>query len=72
MADIPENEEVLNLLKEQKGSRDLEKGTGMKFVLGLDDGRNEPVKDLNNATRIVLVDQDTVGAKRNNVCLLPV
>ncbi len=35
----------------------------MKYVLGLDDGRNEPIKDLDNATRIVLVDRDTVGAQ---------
>lgn len=35
----------------------------MKYVLGLEDGRNEPIKDLDNATRIVLVDKDTVGAE---------
>ncbi len=35
----------------------------MKYLLGLADGRNEPIKDLDNATRIVLVDQDTVGAE---------
>lgn len=35
----------------------------MKYVLGLEDGRNEPIKDLNNAKRIVLVDQETVGAE---------
>lgn len=35
----------------------------MKNVLGLADGRNEPIKDLDNAKRIVLVDQDTVGAE---------
>ena len=33
------------------------------FVLRLEDGRNEPIKDLTNATRIVLVDKDTVGAE---------
>lgn len=35
----------------------------MKHVLGLADGRNEPIKDLDNAQRIVLVDRDTVGAE---------
>jgi quercetin dioxygenase-like cupin family protein len=35
----------------------------MKYVLGLEDGRNEPIKDLDNAKRIVLVDQKTVGAE---------
>ncbi len=35
----------------------------MKYVLGLEDGRNEPIKDLDNAQRIVLVDKDTVGAE---------
>jgi len=35
----------------------------VKYVLGLEDGRNEPIKDLDNATRIVLVDRDTVGAE---------
>ena len=35
----------------------------MKFVIGLEDGRNEPIKDLNNATRIILADKDTVGAE---------
>lgn len=35
----------------------------MKNVLGLEDGRNEPIKDLDNAKRIVLVDKDTVGAE---------
>lgn len=35
----------------------------MKYVLGLEDGRNEPIKDLDNARRIVLVDQKTVGAE---------
>ena len=34
----------------------------MKYVLGLADGRNEPIKDLDNAKRIVLIDKDTVGA----------
>jgi quercetin dioxygenase-like cupin family protein len=35
----------------------------MKYVVGLEDGRNEPIKDLENAKRIVLVDQKTVGAE---------
>jgi mannose-6-phosphate isomerase-like protein (cupin superfamily) len=35
----------------------------MKYLLGLDDGRNEPIKDLDNARRVVLVDKDTVGAE---------
>jgi len=35
----------------------------MKYLLGLDDGRNEPIKDLDNARRVVLVDRDTVGAE---------
>jgi len=35
----------------------------MKYLLGLADGRNEPIKDLDNAKRVVLVDKDTVGAE---------
>ena len=35
----------------------------MKNLLSLKDGRNEPIKDLNNAQRVVLVDQGTVGAE---------
>lgn len=35
----------------------------MKYLLGLDDGRNEPIKNLDNATRVVLVDKETVGAE---------
>jgi quercetin dioxygenase-like cupin family protein len=35
----------------------------MKYLLGLSDGRNEPIKDLENAKRVVLVDKDTVGAE---------
>jgi len=27
----------------------------MKYVRGLDDGKNEPIKDLDNAKRIVIV-----------------
>jgi quercetin dioxygenase-like cupin family protein len=34
-----------------------------KNLLGLRDGRNEPIKDLDNATRVVLVDEGTVGAE---------
>ena len=37
--------------------------TDVKYLLKLGDGRNEPIKDLNNATRVVLVDKDTVGAE---------
>ena len=33
------------------------------YVLDIADGRNEPIKDLDNAKRLVLVDKDTVGAK---------
>lgn len=35
----------------------------MKYVIGLEAGRKEPIKDLENAERIVLVDQETVGAE---------
>jgi quercetin dioxygenase-like cupin family protein len=35
----------------------------MKYLPGLAHGRNEPIKDLDNATRVVLVDKDTVGAE---------
>ena len=34
-----------------------------KYLLKLADGRNEPIKDLNNATRIVLVDKENAGAE---------
>lgn len=34
-----------------------------KYLLRLDDGRDEPIKDLSNATRVILVDKDTVGAE---------
>ncbi len=34
-----------------------------KYLIKLSDGRNEPIQDLEHASRIVLVDQDTVGAK---------
>jgi quercetin dioxygenase-like cupin family protein len=35
----------------------------MKYVFGITDGRDEPIKDLDNAKRVVLVDKDTVGAE---------
>ncbi|MCE5335705.1 MAG: cupin domain-containing protein [Desulfobacteraceae bacterium] len=35
----------------------------MKYVLSVEDGRDEPIKDLDNAKRVVLVDKDTVGAE---------
>lgn len=35
----------------------------MKYVISKEDGRNEPIKDLDNATRIILADKDTVGAE---------
>ena len=36
---------------------------GCKYLLKLTDGRNEPIKDLNDSTRIVLVDRETAGAE---------
>ncbi|MDA8164365.1 MAG: cupin domain-containing protein [Desulfobacteraceae bacterium] len=35
----------------------------MKYLLKLEDGRDEPIKNLDNAKRVVLVDKDTVGAE---------
>jgi mannose-6-phosphate isomerase-like protein (cupin superfamily) len=35
----------------------------MKYVVNLDEGRNEPIKDLDKAKRVVLVDKDTMGAE---------
>jgi len=35
----------------------------IKYFLKPEDGRNEPIKDLDNSTRVVLVDKDTVGAE---------
>jgi quercetin dioxygenase-like cupin family protein len=35
----------------------------MRYMFGLDEGRNEPIKDLDNARRVVLVDEETVGAQ---------
>jgi len=37
--------------------------TNSKYLITLEQGRNEPIKDLDNATRVVLVDKDTVGAE---------
>ena len=33
------------------------------YLIRPDEGRNEPIKDLDNATRVILVDKDTVGAE---------
>ncbi len=34
-----------------------------QFILDLIHGKNEPIKDLDGASRIILVDEDTVGAE---------
>lgn len=34
-----------------------------KNIIKLADGRNEPIQDLEGAERIVLIDQETVGAR---------
>ena len=34
-----------------------------KHVLKMEDGRNEPIKDLAHASRIILIDKETVGAE---------
>ena len=34
-----------------------------KYLIRLSEGRNEPIKSLDNAKRVVLVDKDTVGAE---------
>ena len=34
-----------------------------KFILQLSDGRSEPIKDLDGASRLILIDKDTVGAE---------
>lgn len=34
-----------------------------KYLLKLEDGRNEPIKDLEHALRVVIVDEETVGAQ---------
>ena len=33
-----------------------------RYVLKLNDGRSEPIKDLEGASRIILIDQEQVGA----------
>jgi len=33
------------------------------YLIKPENGRDEPIKDLNNAQRVVLVDKDTVGAE---------
>lgn len=40
-----------------------EKEDPVKYLLELADGRDEPIQNLDNATRTVLVDKDTVGAE---------
>ena len=37
--------------------------TNTRYLITLEQGRNEPIKDLDNATRVVLIDKDTVGAE---------
>ena len=34
-----------------------------KFLLKLGDGRSEPIRDLENTQRTILIDQETVGAE---------
>jgi mannose-6-phosphate isomerase-like protein (cupin superfamily) len=34
-----------------------------KYVLKMEDGRNEPIKDLENASRLIFIDEERVGAK---------
>lgn len=34
-----------------------------KYVLKMEDGRNEPIKDLEKASRIIFVDEERVGAE---------
>ena len=34
-----------------------------KYVLKIDDGRNEPIKDLEGASRVILIDKEQVGAE---------
>ena len=34
-----------------------------KYVLKMEDGRNEPIKDLEKASRIIFVDKERVGAE---------
>ena len=35
----------------------------MKYVVGIEEGRDEPIKDLDNAKRVVLIDKDSVGSE---------
>ncbi|MFH2113330.1 MAG: cupin domain-containing protein [Spirochaetota bacterium] len=35
----------------------------IKNILSLADGRNEPIKDLDGASRLILIDEETVGAE---------
>ena len=37
--------------------------TRSKYVLKHEDGRSEPIKDLDNASRLVIVDEERVGAE---------
>lgn len=34
-----------------------------KFILDLTQGRNEPIKDLDGASRIIIIDKETVNAE---------
>jgi quercetin dioxygenase-like cupin family protein len=34
-----------------------------KYIFRLSDGRNEPIKDLDGASRLILIDEETVGAE---------
>ena len=46
-----------------RNERQLEMKTDIRHLLKLEDGRNVPIKDLDNSTRVVLVDEGTVGAE---------
>jgi quercetin dioxygenase-like cupin family protein len=35
----------------------------IKNILTLADGKNEPIKDLDGASRLILIDEETVGAE---------
>lgn len=35
----------------------------MRYVITPEEGRNEPIRDLDNARRVVLVDEKTMGAE---------
>lgn len=41
--------------------------TNNKYLVTLQDGRNEPIKDLDNATRVALIDKDTVGLSQKHL-----